>query len=140
MAEAGKPITDAGLTYGWHSHDFEFIAVDGVLPIDLIMQADPSISLELDLAWAHKAGQDPVSWVRKYADRLIAAHVKDVAAVGENMDEDGWADVGHGVLDWPRFWAALRQTSCKIFVMEHDNPKDDHRFAMRSLATMKTIV
>ena len=30
--------------------------------------------------------------------------------------------------------AALHRTSCRYFVMEHDNPSDDRRFAERSIA------
>ena len=37
LAEAGKPIRDAGLGYGWHNHDFEFLPCDdGTLGIEEI--------------------------------------------------------------------------------------------------------
>ena len=63
-------------------------------------------------------------------DRITAVHVKDIAPAGENADEDGWADVGQGTVDWKGLMAALKeQTKAKYFVMEHDNPKDDKRFA-----------
>ena len=139
VAEAGKPIWDAGLNYGWHNHDFEFVALeDGQFPFDLIMGADDRLMAELDLAWVVRGGQDPLKWMQKYSDRISAIHVKDLAAEGENADEDGWADVGHGTMDWAALMGAARQTSAQYFVMEHDNPSDHMRFASRALASVKS--
>ena len=35
--------------------------------------------------------------------------------------------------------ALKEQTNAKYFVMEHDNPKDDRRFAERSLAAAEKL-
>ena len=135
VAKAAAPLRAEGLTVGWHNHDFEFEALDGAdLPLALLLEADPQLRLELDLAWLHVAGQDPVKWVTRYADRLVAAHLKDVAPHGACADEGGWADLGEGVLEWPKIVAALNATGVRHLVMEHDNPKDDARFAKRSIA------
>lgn len=136
LGEAGKPFWDAGLTYGWHNHDFEFAAIDSAeKPLDLIMQGSDDFALELDIAWVQVGGEDPLEWIAKYADRIAAAHIKDIAPAGENTDEDGWADPGHGIMDWTAIWGALGQTKAKYFVMEHDNPKDAERFARRAIET-----
>jgi sugar phosphate isomerase/epimerase len=47
--------------------------------------------------------------------------------------------VGQGTVDWPALMAALRDTSAKYFVVEHDNPSDAARFAERSLAAAKNF-
>ncbi|MGB5560058.1 MAG: sugar phosphate isomerase/epimerase [Paracoccaceae bacterium] len=134
LAEVGKPYQDAGLSFGWHNHDFEFADVGGEeKPLDLILQGSDDLALELDVAWVQVGGEDPITWIEKYADRIIASHIKDIAPKGEAEDEDGWADVGHGVMDWAAIMGALEQTGAKYFVMEHDNPKDDVRFATRSI-------
>jgi len=91
----------------------------------------------MDVAWVIRGGADPLAWIEKYRDRITAAHVKDIAPAGQNADEDGWADVGHGTVDWPAIMAALRAVGVMHFVMEHDNPKDHTRFATRSIATAK---
>ena len=136
LAKAGQPIIDAGLNFGWHNHDFELVAgADGVMPLDAMMEGGPSLSLELDLGWVQRAGQSPAAWIDKYADRLVAVHIKDIAPNGECVDEDGWADVGHGTMDWASITAALAAANVTHFVIEHDNPNDDERFARRSLAT-----
>jgi sugar phosphate isomerase/epimerase len=135
LAEAGKPFWDAGLTFGWHNHAFEFADL-GIAekPLDLILQGSDKLALEFDVAWAVVGGQDPLAWIAKYADRTVAAHVKDIAPKGENTDEDGWSDVGYGTMDWKTIMAALRKSNAKYFVMEHDNPQDHVRFATRSIS------
>jgi sugar phosphate isomerase/epimerase len=107
--------------------------------MDLIMDGNPDIMIEFDLAWAQIAGNNPMDWVKKYDDRIVSAHIKDIAAPGECQDEDGWADVGHGVMDWPSLMAALKAAGTKYFIMEHDNPSDHARFAQRSIETAKAL-
>ncbi|WP_171132365.1 MULTISPECIES: sugar phosphate isomerase/epimerase [unclassified Ruegeria] len=133
LAEAGKPLQDAGLSFGWHNHDFE-VADLGIAetPLDLILQASDELLLELDVAWVARGGRDPFDYIARYGDRISAVHVKDIAPEGMCQDEDGWADVGQGVLDWSALFAALKGTSAKHFIMEHDNPSDHARFARRS--------
>ena len=134
LVEAGKPVKDAGFDYGWHNHDFELVDLGGVTPLDLFAEA--GLDLELDLGWVRVAGHDPAAWVDKLSDRIIAAHVKDIAADGEAPDEDGWADVGHGIMDWVPIKAALDRAGVEHFVLEHDKPSDPSRFAKRSLDTV----
>lgn len=140
LAKLGAPIWDAGLQFGWHNHDFEMADLGGTdRPLDLILQGDDRLTLELDVAWVQVGGQNPADWIAKYADRLLAAHLKDIAPIGQATDEDGWADVGHGVMDWPGLMAALRDTKASYFIMEHDNPNDHRRFAERSIAAAKSF-
>lgn len=140
LAEMGKPLQDAGLTFGWHNHAFEFAAIDGDdLPLDLILSGSDDMALEFDVAWAVIAGQNPLDWISKYGSRLAAAHIKDIAPKGEALDEDGWADPGHGTMDWTAIMQAIRATSCRYFVMEHDNPNDHERFAGRAIAAAKLM-
>ena len=134
LSEVAKPILDAGLTFAWHNHDFEFNALDsGEMPLEFILRDENGVSLELDLAWVVVGGESPSEWVKKYADRLVSVHLKDIAPKGECVSEDGWADVGHGTMDWSIIMDAVMKTQCKYFVMEHDNPNDDIRFAERSI-------
>ena len=140
LEKAGAPLVAAGLTFGWHNHDFEFTALpDGTMPIDAILEGGPSLALEFDIAWCARAGQDPMPWIEKLGARTVAAHVKDIAPEGEKRDEDGWADVGQGTMDWPAIMEALQGTPCQHFVMEHDNPSDDARFANASIAYLNSI-
>lgn len=140
LYKAGAQLRDAGVQFGWHNHDFELDAtLQGDVPLDIIADAAPDMMLELDLGWVRAAGHDPVAWIAKYADKIAAVHIKDIAPDGQATDEDGWADVGHGIMDWAAIHSALQAAGIDHYVAEHDNPNDDKRFATRSLAAIQNF-
>ncbi|KNY18028.1 xylose isomerase [Shinella sp. SUS2] len=140
LQKAGEPICKDGLTFGWHNHDFEFFTLsDGAVPLDHLFAGGPDLAWEADIAWIIRGGADPFAWIREYGDRITAVHVKDIAPKGENADEDGWADVGHGIVPWADLAKALAGSPVRHFIVEHDNPKDIARLAMRSIATIKAF-
>lgn len=140
LAEAAKPYRDAGLGFGWHNHDFELRqTTDGALPLDAIFTGGPELEWEADIAWVVVGGADPLAVIDTHGDRISAVHIKDIAPRDEALDEDGWADVGHGTVDWVGLMARLRQTPCRHFIMEHDNPNDAARFARRSIEAARSF-
>lgn len=138
---AGKKYGERGITFGWHNHDFEFVALaDGSTPMDIMLSAAPDISWEADLAWIVRGGRDPVDYIMRYGDRLSAIHVKDIAVSGSNLDQDGWSDLGAGTMDWTALLQACRSVSNDlIYALEHDKPSDPVGYATRSAAAFKTL-
>jgi sugar phosphate isomerase/epimerase len=134
-------VQQHGKTLSWHNHEFEFEPLpDGSLPMSVLLEAAPSIGWEADLAWIARAELDPAVYVTRYADRLTAVHVKDIAPEGENPAEDGWADIGDGVLPWGGLIGLIRTVAPEAFlVAEHDNPSDPERFARVSISSLKGI-
>lgn len=135
LAAAGEKVRAAGFGFGWHNHDFEFVAqADGSIPMQVLLEGAPDIDWEADIAWIVRGGADPLDWIARHGSRITAVHVKDIAPAGEAADEDGWADVGHGTVEWKRLFADLSaKTPARLYVMEHDNPSDVKRFASRSI-------
>jgi len=119
-------LRSQGVRLGYHNHNWEFAALpDGSLPIEhLFDSAGESLFLELDLAWVVRAGANPATWLRRYRDRLLAVHVKDVVPEGQNADEGGWAAVGSGMIDWTRYRRESLEAGAQWLVVEHDNPKN----------------
>lgn len=140
LEAVGEKVRAAGMTFGWHNHDFEFQPLaDGTVPMEVILAEAPGIGWEADVAWIIRGGGDPAEWIAKHGNRITAVHVKDIAREGECADEDGWADVGHGTVDWAALLAQLRSDSAaKIYILEHDNPSDAARFAGRSIAWLES--
>ena len=139
LAKIGKALNTAGIGFGYHNHHWEFArGADGKAPIEVLLGSSPALQWEMDLAWVVKAGEDPVAWMDKLGSRITAIHVKDIAPAGQLADEDGWADVGTGTLDWKTLIAdAKAKTKAIYFVMEHDKPSDAIRFARRSIESVK---
>ncbi len=135
LGNVGEKVRAAGLNFGWHNHDFEFVVLeDGTTPMQILLEAAPDIEWEADIAWIIRGGGDPAEWIARHGGRITAVHVKDIAPQGQAEDEDGWADVGHGTVDWAGLADQLRaETPARLFIMEHDNPADATRFATKSI-------
>ena len=136
LARCRDIIAREGLRFAWHNHDFEFAPLpDGSYPIEHILRAD--LAWEADLAWVTLGGADPMAWIGRYRGRVPLVHVKDVAPAETRRDEDGWADVGAGVLPWPALWSACAAAGAEVMIAEHDNPNDFERFVRISGAAMR---
>jgi sugar phosphate isomerase/epimerase len=116
----GERAKAAGLTFGYHNHDFEFEPLEGRVPWDvLIEETDPAlVKLELDLYWITKAGGDPFTYFRDHGGRFPLVHVKDMAADGSMVD------VGAGTIDFAALFAHSDQAGIQHYFVEHDNPRD----------------
>jgi len=131
-----------GIALGYHNHNWELAPKDGAktaLELLFAAAAGSPLTWQVDVAWLVRGGADPKAWIERYKDRVVSAHVKDIAAAGEALDEDGWADVGHGVLDWRDLWRCCRAAEARWMVVEHDKPADPARCARRSFAFLSAI-
>ena len=140
LAAVAAIYRDEGYPLAWHNHDFEFVELkDGTTPLQLIFDNAPLLDWEIDVAWLVRGKANPYKWIKGYAGAITSVHIKDIAKKGENEDEDGWADIGQGTMDWPRIIEALKPTRCVHFVVEHDNPNDLERFCKRSMTALKKM-
>ena len=137
LAAIGKAVTGEGLRFGWHNHHWEYgRSASGATYLECLFDEAPDLVWEADLAWIVRGGGDPVAEIKKHARRLVACHIKDLAPSGQCLDEDGWADPGHGTMDWPALRAAMSEANVSLFVAEHDKPNDVARFARRARETV----
>lgn len=141
LAKIGKDVQNAGFEFAWHNHHYEFVPVeDGILPMDIILAEAPNIGWQADIAWIIKGKQNPADWIKKYGERILSVHAKDIAPEGICLDEDGWADLGHGTMPWEALFEQIsKQTNAQFFVAEHDNPNDFLRFATRAFVSMNKL-
>ena len=131
-----------GIRLGYHNHHWELKPKEGdKTALELIFEAAEGSPLawQVDVAWLARGNVDPKEWINRYRSKITAAHVKDIAPPGQNEDQDGWTDVGSGVLDWRDLWRACRQAGAEWMVVEHDKPADPGQTARASFAFLKTI-
>lgn len=132
--QVGSIMKEHGIQFGYHNHNFEFAVVEGKIPYyDVFMvEADKDlITMELDLFWASKAGQDPVEMFKKYPGRFQLFHMKDMYTREEpffTTTTDDFAPVGEGVIDFKAILAAKDIAGLKYMIVEQDNTKDGKPF------------
>ncbi|GAB3056708.1 sugar phosphate isomerase/epimerase family protein [Stenotrophomonas tumulicola] len=126
--ELGRISTRArakGMHLAYHNHDFELVDFNGRTGLELLFAAaGPDLQTELDLAWVARAGYDPAMMLGKFRGRLFAVHAKDNAPKGQAEDEEGFAAVGQGVLDWSAILPAAAAAGVHWYIIEHDHPRD----------------
>ena len=142
LGEIAGRMRDQGIALGYHNHNWELEPKEGgKTALELLFEAAESSPLawQVDVAWLARAGVDPKHWMERYRGRIISAHVKDIARPGQNEDQDGWADVGAGVLNWRDLWQAARAAGARWMVVEHDKPSDPAETARASYAFLSRL-
>jgi sugar phosphate isomerase/epimerase len=117
LNKAGEACRQAKIQFAYHSHNFEFPPIDGTVPYDLILQSTDKelVKMEADLFWITKAGVDPVAYFQKHPGRFPLWHVKDMEKGSEQF-----AEVGHGIINFDRIFAARQIAGLKYFFVEQD--------------------
>jgi len=131
---AAPIMKDQGIEFGYHNHNFEFAPTEGVVPyFDIFLKdLDKNLTtMELDLFWTTKAGQDPVEIFKKYPGRFQLFHMKDMytnQAPFYKTETNDFAPVGEGVIDFKRILAEKDVAGMKYMIVEQDNAGDDKPF------------
>ncbi|TNE63617.1 MAG: sugar phosphate isomerase/epimerase [Alphaproteobacteria bacterium] len=133
LNKAGEKAKSAGLAVAYHNHDFEFDALDGTTPYEILLaNTDPDlVKLELDLFWLNVAGVDLLSIIDRFPGRVPLAHVKD------RTKDGAMTDVGSGIIDFGRVFAQAEKAGLKHYIVEHDQPEDPMQTAANSVKYLK---
>jgi len=130
----GKIMKEYGIQFGYHNHNFEFDTVEGKIPyFDIFMpELDKDlVTMEMDLFWTTKAGQNPVEIFKKYPGRFQLLHFKDMytkEAPFVKVASKDFAPVGEGQINFKEILAAKEFSGMKYFFVEQDWTKDGKPF------------
>jgi len=142
LGTLSQHFAEADIRLGYHNHNWELKPKEGSTTALELMFAGAEgtpLTWQADVAWLVRGGAEPEIWLRRYRDRLVSAHVKDIAPEGTGLDEDGWVDVGAGVLNWKSLWQLCCNCGAQWMVVEHDKPSDPARCARVSLAYLQAM-
>lgn len=115
--KAGEACKKNEVQFAYHNHQTEFDVIEGNRPFDYILNNTDKelVKMELDLAWATKAKQDPVELFKLHPGRYPLWHVKDLDKNTMNP-----AEVGSGVIDFKRIFDQAKESGMKYFFVEQD--------------------
>ncbi|MCU0408324.1 MAG: sugar phosphate isomerase/epimerase [Bacteroidales bacterium] len=129
--KVGAIMKEVNIQFGYHNHNFEFATVEGKIPFfDVFMtELDKDlVTMELDMFWTTKAGQNPVEIIKKYPGRFQLFHMKDMFTNEPPFfTTDGVADfapVGAGVINFKEILAVKDIAGMKYMIVEQDSTKD----------------
>lgn len=122
----GKALAGAGIKVGYHNHNFEFAPVGSTNGLEILLaNTDPAlVTFEVDIGWVAAAGVDPYAFLAQHKGRFTMMHVKDIKADTKpnhafQMDP---AEIGSGVLDWPRLLSESYANGVRGYYVEQEPP------------------
>lgn len=94
---AGKKLKEAGLTFAYHAHGYEFRPYqDGTL-FDYMAKNASDFGFEMDVYWVQHGGGDPLELLNTYPDKFVLMHLKDMEK-GVEGNDSGHEDVETNVV------------------------------------------
>jgi sugar phosphate isomerase/epimerase len=137
LITASRAAAAAGITLGYHNHNYEFEPLDGKTGLEVMLArtAGTSVVFEMDIYWITSAGQDPLAWFEKWPGRFPLVHVKDAGPAPKYVMHD----VGAGVIDWKKVFKMSKEAGIKHYFVEHDDPGDAYKSIAASYAYLKHL-
>lgn len=145
----GGIMKDNGIMFGYHNHNFEFKTVEGKIPYFDIFMTDLDkdlVTMELDLFWTIKAGQNPVELIKRYPGRFQLFHMKDMytkeAPFFTTEGVKDFAPVGEGVINFSEILAVKDIAGLKYMIVEQDLSRDGDPFGdiKKSITNLTTKI
>ncbi|MEM6551535.1 MAG: sugar phosphate isomerase/epimerase [Planctomycetota bacterium] len=125
-----KRYAETSLRLGYHNHSHEFSPfglADEPAKIDpnktpyamLEKDGDAAVWMEVDTYWVAHGGGDPADWIKRFAGRVPAIHVKDMTVTAGR--EHKMCEVGLGNLNWPAILEAAKAAGTQWYIVERDS-------------------
>lgn len=134
LNRAGALAKRAGLSFGYHNHQLEFVRQNnGRRGFDILTEeTDPDlVHLEVDLFWAWRGTADPVDLIQRHRGRIRQVHVKD-------MDVNAsFVDPGSGLIDFGRIFQHARTAGLVEYIVERDDAGTPPRTPAQALDTAR---
>ena len=122
MQAACRLVKDAGKIFTYHPLFFDLNPVEGVIPLDCLLEEVPELQVTLDLYHVIASGLDPVETIRKYSGNMEIVHFKE----GKQLNgESVLMPLGQGDTDWkPILKACLAADVRHCFIEQEKWHKD----------------
>ncbi len=124
---AGRELKEHGLRFAYHNHGYEFRPYeDGTLFDFMVRETNPKyVNFQMDTFWVAHPGHDPVELLKKYPDRFVLVHLKDLSKDADH-DYSGGAPaeydvpLGTGQIDFEVFLRAAQESAIEYFYIEDE--------------------
>jgi sugar phosphate isomerase/epimerase len=122
--QVGRQLFEAGLTFSYHNHSFEFCRFGRRNGLELLFEeTDPRyLRATIDTYWIQHGGANPVDWILKVKDRMPVVHLKDMLI---RDDKQEMAEIGQGNMNWKAILAACVDAGVEWYAVEQDICRGD---------------
>lgn len=116
LNKIGEQVTNAGLEFAYHNHDFEFTDHNGEQGYDIILAGtDPSlVKLQMDMYWVkHSSKKSPSELIADNPGRFVMWHIKDMDKVTRDYSE-----MGNGSIDYKTLLSTIEKEDLQYYYIE----------------------
>ncbi len=121
--EIGLLCNASGLKFGYHNHAFEFDAMEGAIPYEVLLdETQPDlVTMQVDFFWMVYGGGNPMDYFIRYPGRFGLWHIKDM----DNKDNKESTEIGSGIIDWPNIFREKEMAGMEYYFLEQEHFKID---------------
>lgn len=123
LRQMAEELAQTGQKLCFHPVFADYQELDGVSPVEYLMDALPELALCFDLYHLNKAGKDMPAWLRRYAGRVCMVHFKE-----GKLRPDGTevlVPAGQGGTDWSGVVDACRESGVPYAFVEQERWETD---------------
>lgn len=122
----GEICRKYGIRYAYHNHDYTFSLLEGQIPQNILLNNTDKdlVDFEMDIYWVVTAGQDPITWLKKYPGRFKLVHIKDRKKNASSSEREIFSMIGKGSINFPPILKAAKQNGVQYFLVEQDQTYD----------------
>lgn len=143
---AGQIMSEHGVKFFYHPHGYEFKPFgQGTLFDLLVTNTNPKyVHFQMDIYWIVHAGQDPIKLLKRYPDRWVSMHLKDMrkgAPTGifnGTINRKDFVPIGQGQIDIVGAMKLAYKFGVKSFIIEDESSSADTGIP-QSLTFLKSV-
>jgi len=115
--ELADKTRSEGVHIGYHSHQGDFLPIDGETPWDILFgNTSKEVCMQLDTGNAMQGGADPVAVLKKYPGRSLTIHLKEYSATNPK------ALIGEGNVKWKEVFEVCETTAgTQYYIIEEES-------------------
>jgi sugar phosphate isomerase/epimerase len=116
LNKIGEQVTNAGLEFAYHNHDFEFTDHNGEQGYDIILAGTDSslVKLQMDMYWVeHSSTKSPSELIAENPGRYVMWHIKDMDKVTRDYSE-----MGNGSIDYVNLLSKIDKDALQYYYIE----------------------
>jgi sugar phosphate isomerase/epimerase len=116
LNKIGEQVTNAGLEFAYHNHDFEFTDHNGEQGYDIILAGTDSslVKLQMDMYWVeHSSTKSPSELIAENPGRYVMWHIKDM----DNVTRD-YSEMGNGSIDYVNLLSKIDKDALQYYYIE----------------------
>ena len=115
--ELADKTRNEGVRIGYHSHQGDFLPIDGETPWDILFgNTSKEVCMQLDTGNCMQGGGDPVAILKKYPGRSLSIHLKEFSATKKKVL------IGEGDVKWKEIFEVCETTGgTQWYIIEEES-------------------